>query len=135
MIFFKFYVIIKYRKISVKGGAGMQEFYPVIVALVFNLFDLVSGVVSAVKNKNLQSAKLRDGLFKKVGFIMCYFLAYIVDNYGTLIGFNLTVKIMPVIIFYVCSTEAVSVIENICKINSDLIPQKLINLFNLDKEN
>lgn len=118
-----------------KGGAGMQEFYPVIVALVFNLFDLVSGVVSAVKNKNLQSAKLRDGLFKKVGFIMCYFLAYIVDNYGTLIGFNLTVKIMPVIIFYVCSTEAVSVIENICKINSDLIPQKLINLFNLDKEN
>lgn len=113
----------------------MQEFYPVIVALVFNLFDLVSGVVSAVKNKNLQSAKLRDGLFKKVGFIMCYFLAYIVDDYGTLIGFNLTVKIMPVIIFYVCSTEAISVIENICKINSDLIPQKLINLFNLDKEN
>lgn len=113
----------------------MEHFYPVFLALVFNLFDLVSGVVCAVKNKNLQSSKLRDGLFKKVGFIMCYFLAFIVDDYGSLIGFNLTVKIMPIIIFYVCSTEAVSIIENICKINSDLLPEKLINLFNLDKEN
>lgn len=113
----------------------MEHFYPVFLALVFNLFDLVSGVVCAVKNKNLHSSKLRDGLFKKVGFIMCYFLAFIVDDYGSLIGFNLTVKIMPIIIFYVCSTEAVSIIENICKINSDLLPEKLINLFNLDKEN
>lgn len=117
-----------------KGGEKMAHFSPIILALIFNLFDLISGVVCAVKNKNLESSKLRDGLFKKVGFIMCYFLAWLVDDNGSLIGFNLSVKILPVIIFYVCSTEIVSIIENICKINTDLVPSKLINMFNIEEK-
>ena len=50
----------------------LNEFYPFIIALIFNAFDLISGIVAAVREKNLQSSKLRDGLFKKVGFIFCY---------------------------------------------------------------
>lgn len=36
------------------------------VALLFNLADLVTGLISAVKAKDLQSTKLRDGIFKKL---------------------------------------------------------------------
>lgn len=111
----------------------MEEFYPIIIALIFNLFDLISGLISAVKNKDLQSAKLRDGLFKKVGFIMCYVLAYIVDYYGTFIGLNLGVSILPIIVLYACTTELVSILENISKINSDLLPEKLMELFHISK--
>lgn len=111
----------------------MEEFYPIIIALIFNLFDLISGLISAVKNKDLQSAKLRDGLFKKVGFIMCYVLAYIVDDYGTFIGLNLGVSILPIIVLYTCTTELVSILENISKINSDLLPEKLMELFHISK--
>ena len=50
----------------------MEQFYPVIVALVFNGLDLVTGIITAVKNHEIQSSKLRDGLFKKVGFLLCY---------------------------------------------------------------
>lgn len=109
----------------------MEQFYPVIVALIFNALDLVTGLVSAVKSKDIQSSKLRDGLFKKVGFIFCYFVAWLVDTQGNVIGFQLGVTILPIIILYVCTTELVSILENISKINSDILPEKLMELFHI----
>ena len=121
-----------------KKGDTMENLYPIFVALGFNALDILTGLVSAIKNKDIKSAKLRDGLFKKVGFIFCYFTAWLVDGYGDVIGFKLGVAILPVIVLYVCTTELVSILENISKINSDLLPGKLMELFhisNTKKEN
>lgn len=112
----------------------MQEFYPIFIALIFNAFDLLTGIVSAIKLKDIKSSRLRDGLFKKFGFIMCYFLAWLVDTQGSKIGFHLNVAILPVVILYVCTTELVSVIENICKINPDILPEKLLEMFHVCNE-
>lgn len=109
----------------------MEQLYLVFVALVFNALDLITGIISAVKNKDLKSSKLRDGLFKKVGFILCYFVAWLVDTQGARIGFNFGVPILPIIILYVCTTELVSILENICKINEDILPEKLMELFHI----
>ena len=109
----------------------MEQFYPIIIALIFNALDLVTGIITAVKNKDIKSSKLRDGLFKKVGFILCYFVAWLIDTYGSIIGFNLGTPILPIIILYVCTTELVSILENICKINPDILPEKLIGLFHI----
>jgi toxin secretion/phage lysis holin len=116
-----------------KKGDTMENLYPIFVALVFNALDVLTGIVSAIKNKDIKSAKLRDGLFKKVGFIFCYFTAWLVDGYGDVIGFKLGVAILPVIVLYVCTTELVSILENISKINSDLLPGKLMELFHISK--
>lgn len=121
-----------------KKGDTMKNLYPIFVALGFNALDILTGLVSAIKNKDIKSAKLRDGLFKKVGFIFCYFTAWLVDGYGDVIGFKLGVAILPVIVLYVCTTELVSILENISKINSDLLPGKLMELFHISntrKEN
>jgi toxin secretion/phage lysis holin len=121
-----------------KKGDPMENLYPIFVALGFNALDVITGIVSAVKNKDIKSAKLRDGLFKKVGFIFCYFTAWLVDGYGDIIGFKLGVAILPVIVLYTCTTELVSILENISNINSDLLPSKLMELFhvsNTRKEN
>lgn len=109
----------------------MEQFYPIIIALFFNVLDLISGIITAVKNKDIQSSKLRDGLFKKVGFILCYFVAWLIDTEGSLIGFQLGTQILPIIIIYVCTTELVSILENICKINPDILPEKLMELFHI----
>lgn len=108
--------------------------HSIAVALVFNATDLVTGIISAVKENNIQSSKLRDGIFKKVGFLICYFLAWLIDRYGVDVGFSIPVDVLPCIVSLVCLTEVVSIIENICKINSDLIPEKLMNIFNITKE-
>lgn len=111
----------------------MENLYPIFVALGFNALDILTGIVSAIKNKDIKSAKLRDGLFKKVGFIFCYFTAWLVDEYGGVIGFKLGVAILPIIVLYVCTTELVSILENISKINSDLLPSKLMELFHISE--
>lgn len=108
--------------------------HSIIIALVFNATDLLSGIIQALKNKSLQSAKLRDGLFKKIGFLICYFLGWLIDTYGNEIGFNIAIDVLPVVVLYVCLTETISVIENISKINSDLLPEKLMELFHIKKE-
>lgn len=121
-----------------KKGDTMENLYPIFVALGFNALDILTGLVSAIKNKDIKSAKLRDGLFKKVGFIFCYFTAWLVDGYGDVIGFKLGVAILPVIVLYACTTELVSILENISKINADLLPGKLMELFHISntrKEN
>ena len=109
----------------------MSQFYPIIIALIFNGLDLVTGIISAIKDKDIQSAKLRDGLFKKVGFMLCYFVAWLVDTEGELIGFKFGVEILPIIILYACTTELVSILENISKINPDILPEKLMELFHI----
>lgn len=109
----------------------MEQFYHIIIALVFNALDLITGIITAVKNKDIQSSKLRDGLFKKVGFILCYFVAWLIDTHGSLIGFQVGTTILPIIILYTCTTELVSILENICEINSDILPEKLMELFNI----
>lgn len=109
----------------------MEQFYPIIIALVFNALDIITGITTAVKNKDIQSSKLRDGLFKKVGFILCYFVAWLIDTEGSLIGFQLGTTILPIIILYVCTTELVSILENICKINPGILPEKLMELFHI----
>ncbi len=111
----------------------MEQLYPIFIALVFNALDLITGIISAVKNKSIESSKLRDGLFKKVGFMFCYFVAWLVDTQGNAIGFQFGISILPVIILYVCTTELVSILENICKINPDLLPDKLMDLFQIKK--
>ena len=45
----------------------------ILVALVFNGLDLITGIVVAIRNKEqIKSSKLRDGLFKKVGFVFLF---------------------------------------------------------------
>lgn len=103
------------------------------VALIFNLADLVTGLISAVKAKEVQSTKLRDGIFKKIGFLICYFLALMIDTYGSEVGFVLDVKLLPIVLGFVCLTEVVSIIENISKI-TDILPEKLLSIFHISKE-
>lgn len=109
----------------------MEVFCPVIVALVFNGVDLLTGLIGAIRKHDVESSKLRDGIFKKIGFLICYALAFLLDNYGGTIGINISVNILPIVIAYVVFTEVVSIIENISIINPDLLPDKLMDLFHL----
>lgn len=103
----------------------------IIIAIIFHALDMVTGIISAVKSKNLQSSKMRDGLFKKLGFILCYVLAYLVDTQGADIGLQIGVRILPVVILYAITTEIVSIIENICRINPDMVPSAIKAMFHI----
>lgn len=124
------YLYCNTNTIKCKGGEYMHS---IGVALLFNLADLVTGLISAVKEKDLQSTKLRDGIFKKIGFLICYFLALMIDTYGSEVGFILDIKLLPIIISFACLTEVVSIIENLAKITG-ILPAKLLSIFHISKE-
>ena len=110
----------------------MDEFTSVIVALIFNALDIVTGLLCAIKNQNIVSSKMRDGIFKKFAFVLCYGVAWVIDYYGDDIGFKIGIKILPLLVLYVCATEVVSILENVEKINPSLSIKKLKKLFRLD---
>lgn len=101
----------------------------ILVALVFNGLDLVTGIVCSIRGgEQIKSSKLRDGLFKKVGFVFCYALGVLINYAENLLTLPFGVDLVPVICTYAIITEVVSVIENISKINSDILPDKLKEL-------
>lgn len=108
---------------------------PILIALIFHGIDIVTGLIAAFKEKSIESGKMRDGLFKKIGFIFCYVLAFLIDYYGNYVGLNLGVKVLPIIVLYSVTTEVVSIIENIGRINTDLLPDTLKHLFHIEDGN
>lgn len=101
----------------------------ILVALIFNGLDLVTGIVGALREgEKIQSSKLRDGLFKKVGFIFCYTLGIAINYAEAYLTLPFGVNLVPAICTYAIITEVVSIIENISKINSDVLPDKLKTL-------
>lgn len=106
----------------------------ILIALLLNLIDIISGVIGAVVTKTVASGSLRNGIFKKCGFIFVYLLAFIVDNYGSLIGFNLSVSILPIILLYIAITEITSIIENVSIINPDISKIKLLSIFEITND-
>lgn len=106
----------------------------ILVALVFNGLDLVTGIVGAIRDgEQIKSSKLRDGLFKKVGFIFCYALGIVINYAETFLTLPFGVDLVPVICTYAIITEVVSIVENISKINSDILPDKLKALIGYKK--
>lgn len=109
----------------------------IIIALIFNGLDFTTGLIQAFKNKDLHSSKLRNGLFKKSAFLLCYILAWLIDVYGGVIGLSISVRVLPIIIGYTVFTEIISIIENISLINEDILPEtleKLLHINNINKE-
>lgn len=101
----------------------------ILVALVFNGLDLITGIIGAIRDgEQIKSSKLRDGLFKKVGFVFCYTLGILINYAENFLSLPFGVDLVPVICTYAIVTEVVSIIENISKINPDMLPDKLKEL-------
>ena len=101
----------------------------ILVALVFNGLDLITGIVGAIRDgEQIKSSKLRDGLFKKVGFVFCYILAIAINYAESYLALPFGVDLLPVICTYAIITEVVSIVENISKINPDFLPEKIKEL-------
>lgn len=97
------------------------------LALAFMVIDVFTGVLKAVKNKELNSTKAREGIYKKASFILFIAFGYLADyamDYVN-IGFNLPAA--ATICTLIIVTEAISVLENLGQINPDLV--KLVSPF------
>lgn len=93
-----------------------------ISLLIVMILDYITGVLSAIYNKKLNSKIGLKGILKKVSYLCIIALSVIIDNITGQIG-----VIRNLIIYFFVANDGISIIENIGKMNINL-PKKLIDV-------
>ena len=99
------------------------------IAFAFIVLDFLTGIVKAFATNSFTSTKMREGLFHKVALILCMILGGLVDYAQRYMELGVAVPVAAAICVYICIMEITSIIENVCKINPQLMPDKLSALF------
>ncbi|MGI6678452.1 MAG: phage holin family protein [Dehalobacterium sp.] len=97
---------------------GFDGFLYALVALM--VADYITGVMCAIVDKNLSSEVGFRGIFKKVLIFVLVGIGHIIDT--NLIGDGNVLR--TAIIFFYCSNEGVSMLENASRLGLP-IPEKL----------
>ena len=86
----------------------------------FILFDILTGLLKAWHNKNIDSTILRQGLFNKLSEIVAVAFSAFLEFGTEKIQLGIDIPVVTVVTSYICLMEFVSVIENLCEINPHL---------------
>lgn len=104
-----------------------------LLTCLFIVFDSISGNISACANHTWKSSEMRRGLYHKFGSIMLVALAYLIDYAQKYVDLGFQVPIAVGVCVYIILMELGSIVENIGKINPDLLPDKVRAILGLDK--
>ena len=99
------------------------------IVFAFIALDFATGLLKALATQAFTSSKMRTGLFRKVGLILCVILGVLVDFAQGYLDLGVTIPVAAAICAYICIMEISSILENVCAINPDLVPDKLAALF------
>lgn len=105
------------------------------IVCAFVLLDVVSGLAAAIKNKELSSSVMHEGLYNKLGeillLVVAMFVASILEVYPfTQLG--IPPEVTYLVDLYITLMELVSILENICKLNPNLPIAKILDIFDIE---
>lgn len=116
----------------------------IIAALVFVVLDIVSGLGKAVATHDFKTSVMRQGLIHKMGSVLAILLFVLIDIFQHYIdlsrafsdalgadGLRLNINLTPWVCGYIILMEVMSIIENICVINPDIVPARLLNILGI----
>ncbi len=95
----------------------------------FIVLDLLTGIVKAFMSKEFTSSIMREGMFHKLGSILCVIFGILVDYAQTVVDLGVTIPVASAVCTYIILMEAGSIIENLCLINPEIMPDKLRSYF------
>lgn len=110
------------------------DWFVVVSALLFVCFDFLTGIIKAIKNKNVSSTIMREGLLHKCAFVLVIILAIMCEAAMTHLDLGITVPLIAPVCVYIILTEIASILENIAEINPELKDSKVFSLFTSTKE-
>ena len=89
-------------------------FWQAGATLIFMVADIITGLVQAIINKNLDSQKMREGILRKALLILIVILSFVAQY-----AFNIP-AISKVVCLYLIIMEVISIFENLKKAGVDL---------------
>lgn len=96
--------------------------------------DFFSGVVAALVNGAWRSQAMREGLLHKCSLILCMLLGVALNAGQRYMDLGITVPAYQSICVYIALMEAGSTVENVCKANPNVVPNKLKAVLGLATE-
>ena len=87
------------------------------IVLIFISFDILFGLLQALTNQTFQSSVMRQGLFHKLGEILCYLFGVVCDAALPMINILVPFSLASAITIYIVIMEIGSILENLSKIS------------------
>ena len=95
-----------------------MEIYFIVAGFI--LADIVTGILQALYNHDLNSTKLRQGLYHKLSEVLAVVLSVGLEYACEYIELGVDVPVLKVVSVYICLMELVSILENLCEVNPRL---------------
>lgn len=106
----------------------------VVITICAMILDFITGFASAVKNADISSSKMRDGLWHKAGLCGLLILTYMVQFAMAHMELGFDFPAVDAICIWIIATEVVSIIENLCIINPQILDSPVGQLFRLSED-
>ena len=95
--------------------------------------DITVGIVKAFAKTGFKSLKMREGLFHKLGELLCVAFGIICEISFPMVGITIKIPIVSTICIYIVLMETGSIIENLVIISPNI--KKIVDkVFNAYKE-
>ncbi len=93
----------------------------ITVTCLFMLMDIVTGVAQAIKNKDMSSKVMRNGLWHKGGFMLAIVFSILCMAGMAHMELPFELPVCELFCIYIVGCECVSIAENIARINPDTV--------------
>lgn len=108
--------------------------WPLIVACcAFMVLDLITGFIGAVVHNEVQSSKMKAGLWHKCGFLLAIMFGVLCEWASSFIDLGFSLPVQPAVCVFIILIEVMSNLENLCKISPELKCSKFMQIFASDK--
>lgn len=106
------------------------ELCAVGITAILIAMDYISGIAAAASRGDLQSSKMREGLWHKLGEVGAILLSYLVAEEGHYIGLPYQIDLLiPAVIIWISVMEITSILENLTLLNPDLDSAGFLRIF------
>lgn len=105
-----------------------------VCAGVLMLTDYVTGVVKAILERCMNSAKMREGLAHKFSYVVVIFVAWFVEFESGRINLGFTPPLFIPVVVAISLIEITSILENCVEINPELADSRILEIFKNGKE-
>lgn len=105
------------------------------ITAILIAMDYLSGIAAAASRGDLQSSKMREGLWHKLGEVGAILLAYLVAEEGHYIGLPYQIDLLiPAVLIWISVMEITSILENLALLNPDLGESSFLQIFRKEEK-
>ena len=100
-----------------------------LITFCFIAVDFVTGLLQAFATGTFSSKVMRQGLFHKVALLLVMLLGWLIEYAQGFVDLGVTIPVGVGACVYIILMEIGSSMENLCRMNPDIMPDKLCQVF------